>query len=185
MGAPAGLPSVISAASPSRRRSAPRAGPGEGGAARAAAATCRASLAPANAARRATKRPNPNSDRADHGEIGTAYLIRTGDLRLERAVSWASRRMRRDPSRPREAEPAGMVTSVPPRWQPPADSSGASRGGWFRGRCGSTQRPAGSPARPGRGRSASGPRRARSRRRATRRGAPSFPLVRSDQGPRR
>src|SRR5437867_1939812 len=26
---------------------------------------------------------------------GTAYRIRTGDLRLERAVSWASRRMRR------------------------------------------------------------------------------------------
>ena len=26
--------------------------------------------------------------------IGTAYRIRTGDLRLERAVSWASRRMR-------------------------------------------------------------------------------------------
>src|SRR5512132_3640959 len=25
---------------------------------------------------------------------GTAYRIRTGDLRLERAVSWASRRMR-------------------------------------------------------------------------------------------
>jgi len=48
-----------------------------------------------NAARRATKRPNPNSDRADEGESGTAYRIRTGDLRLERAVSWASRRMRR------------------------------------------------------------------------------------------
>ena len=28
--------------------------------------------------------------------IGTAYRIRTGDLRLERAVSWASRRMRPD-----------------------------------------------------------------------------------------
>src|SRR3990172_3311107 len=27
--------------------------------------------------------------------VGTAYRIRTGDLRLERAVSWASRRMRR------------------------------------------------------------------------------------------
>ena len=26
--------------------------------------------------------------------VGTAYRIRTGDLRLERAVSWASRRMR-------------------------------------------------------------------------------------------
>ena len=31
----------------------------------------------------------------DAGEAGTAYRIRTGDLRLERAVSWASRRMRR------------------------------------------------------------------------------------------
>src|SRR4051794_26141832 len=29
------------------------------------------------------------------GRAGTAYRIRTGDLRLERAVSWASRRMRR------------------------------------------------------------------------------------------
>src|SRR3954447_20746983 len=28
--------------------------------------------------------------------IGTAYRIRTGDLRLERAVSWASRRMRQE-----------------------------------------------------------------------------------------
>src|SRR5688572_15884994 len=27
---------------------------------------------------------------------GTAYRIRTGDLRLERAVSWASRRMRQE-----------------------------------------------------------------------------------------
>ena len=34
-------------------------------------------------------------------EIGTAYRIRTGDLRLERAVSWASRRMRRGGVAPR------------------------------------------------------------------------------------
>jgi hypothetical protein len=34
-----------------------------------------------------TERPDPNSDRAAKGEIGTAYRIRTGDLRLERAVS--------------------------------------------------------------------------------------------------
>jgi hypothetical protein len=40
-----------------------------------------------NAARRALKRPDLNSDRADEGEVGTAYRIRTGDLRLERAVS--------------------------------------------------------------------------------------------------
>ena len=32
--------------------------------------------------------------------VGTAYRIRTGGLRLERAVSWASRRMRRG-GRPR------------------------------------------------------------------------------------
>jgi hypothetical protein len=44
----------------------------------------------------ANEGPDPNSDRAENGEIGTAYRIRTGDLRLERAVSWASRRMRRD-----------------------------------------------------------------------------------------
>ena len=31
--------------------------------------------------------PDPSVDRADEGEIGTAYRIRTGDLRLERAVS--------------------------------------------------------------------------------------------------
>jgi hypothetical protein len=40
-----------------------------------------------DAPRRATKRPDPNSDRAVDSEIGTAYRIRTGDLRLERAVS--------------------------------------------------------------------------------------------------
>src|SRR3712207_2602108 len=37
--------------------------------------------------RPATKRPDPSSDRANNGEFGTAYRIRTGDLRLERAVS--------------------------------------------------------------------------------------------------
>jgi hypothetical protein len=36
---------------------------------------------------RATKGPDLSSDRADEGEFGTAYRIRTGDLRLERAVS--------------------------------------------------------------------------------------------------
>ena len=30
--------------------------------------------------------------------VGTAYRIRTGGLRLERAVSWASRRMRQEPN---------------------------------------------------------------------------------------
>jgi hypothetical protein len=40
-----------------------------------------------NAGRRATKRPDLNSNRADEGGSGTAYRIRTGDLRLERAVS--------------------------------------------------------------------------------------------------
>jgi hypothetical protein len=43
----------------------------------------------------ASERPDPSVDRARNGEFGTAYRIRTGDLRLERAVSWASRRMRR------------------------------------------------------------------------------------------
>jgi hypothetical protein len=47
------------------------------------------------AAAETNERPDPNSDRAESGEVGTAYRIRTGDLRLERAVSWASRRMRR------------------------------------------------------------------------------------------
>jgi hypothetical protein len=38
-------------------------------------------------ARRPTRKPDLNSDRARNREIGTAYRIRTGDLRLERAVS--------------------------------------------------------------------------------------------------
>ena len=33
------------------------------------------------------KRPDPSVDRAENDEFGTAYRIRTGDLRLERAVS--------------------------------------------------------------------------------------------------
>ena len=37
-------------------------------------------------------------------DVGTAYRIRTGDLRLERAVSWASRRMR-----PRGNDPHGVA----------------------------------------------------------------------------
>ncbi len=45
--------------------------------------------------RRAKKKPDPSVDRAETGDFGTAYRIRTGGLRLERAVSWASRRMRR------------------------------------------------------------------------------------------
>jgi hypothetical protein len=39
------------------------------------------------AAVEATTGPDLSSDRADESEIGTAYRIRTGDLRLERAVS--------------------------------------------------------------------------------------------------
>jgi len=40
-----------------------------------------------DAPRLPTKRPDLSSDRAEEGGIGTAYRIRTGDLRLERAVS--------------------------------------------------------------------------------------------------
>ena len=40
-----------------------------------------------NRDRQAAKRPDPSVDRAESDEIGTAYRIRTGDLRLERAVS--------------------------------------------------------------------------------------------------
>ena len=36
---------------------------------------------------RDTKKPDPSVDRAESDEFGTAYRIRTGDLRLERAVS--------------------------------------------------------------------------------------------------
>jgi integrase len=35
----------------------------------------------------ANEGPDPSSDRAENGGVGTAYRIRTGDLRLERAVS--------------------------------------------------------------------------------------------------
>jgi Phage integrase family len=37
--------------------------------------------------RRPTKKPDPSVERAETGDLGTAYRIRTGDLRLERAVS--------------------------------------------------------------------------------------------------
>ena len=41
----------------------------------------------ASSRRRATERPDLSSDQAENDEFGTAYRIRTGDLRLERAVS--------------------------------------------------------------------------------------------------
>ncbi len=41
--------------------------------------------------------PGARSGGAGDVRFGTAYRIRTGDLRLERAVSWATRRMRRGP----------------------------------------------------------------------------------------
>src|SRR5438094_2682156 len=57
------------------------------------------------------------------GGAGTAYRIRTGDLRLERAVSWASRRMRREGpwSRACHSEPGrgppGMIPAAFQGWQ--------------------------------------------------------------------
>ena len=97
--------------------------------------------------------------------IGTAYRIRTDDLRLERAVSWASRRMRRrgSPMIPEERR-----ASPAPARQPPT-------GGWRRGSCGPRRRPAGSCSRRRSGRSASARRTARTRHPATRRDAPSRP----------
>jgi hypothetical protein len=56
--------------------------------------------------------PDPSVDRADEGEIGTAYRIRTGDLRLERAVSWASRRMRRRGTAGVPPRPTGMIPTT-------------------------------------------------------------------------
>jgi hypothetical protein len=41
----------------------------------------------ASGPRRTTKKPDPSVDRAEIDGFGTAYRIRTGDLRLERAVS--------------------------------------------------------------------------------------------------
>ena len=54
---------------------------------------------------------NLDMDRTVDADRGTAYRIRTGDLRLERAVSWASRRMRRRWS----------------RWRPDRDDTAAPR----------------------------------------------------------
>src|SRR5262245_6232330 len=42
---------------------------------------------------------------------GTAYRIRTDDLRLERAVSWASRRMRHGRARRGTAGPGGILSA--------------------------------------------------------------------------
>ena len=55
------------------------------------------------------------------GWSGTAYRIRTGDLRLERAVSWASRRMRPRRRRASRAGPVGMIPA-PSRDGPPRQS---------------------------------------------------------------
>ena len=54
---------------------------------------------------------------ASRGSTGTAYRIRTDDLRLERAVSWASRRMRRGSGRllDRPRRIAAIVRSPQPR----------------------------------------------------------------------
>jgi hypothetical protein len=57
---------------------------------------------------------------------GTAYRIRTGDLRLERAVSWASRRMRRD-RRQRATDRMGRIPSNRRRWQTPPGRAGMRR----------------------------------------------------------
>ena len=96
--------------------------------------------------------------------LGTAYRIRTGDLRLERAVSWASRRMRQglDGWRPTVAEDTRGAAN-------PRNRGGRRRptGGWSRGTRGASRRPGGSSARRARARSASGPRTARTARRAT------------------
>ena len=54
----------------------------------------------------------------------TAYRIRTGDLRLERAVSWASRRMRPSGAGDGTARPVGMI----PDDAPDPVRGGASRG---------------------------------------------------------
>src|SRR6478752_2041490 len=64
--------------------------------------------------------------RAWDGASGTAYRIRTGGLRLERAVSWASRRMRRegrkDTTAPGEGHDAVPAPGLEPvMLQEPAD----------------------------------------------------------------
>ena len=114
----------------------------------------------------------------DAGEAGTAYRIRTGDLRLERAVSWASRRMRR--------RVRGLAATVrdhtngalraPSRGPGKPQSRFASRKPADR-----TRRPAGSSARRRRGRSASAPRTARTTRPAT---PPAAPTTRPAPGGR-
>ena len=122
-----------------------------------------------------SRKPDPSLDRAETGEIGTAYRIRTGDLRLERAVSWASRRMRhrddggghrRRGEGYQRARDASTVGSGGPGVR--ADASRGTRG-WPR-------RPAGGSVRRQRGRSANARRRARTPHRATR------PAVRPHRG---
>jgi len=63
------------------------------------------------------------------GGAGTAYRIRTGDLRLERAVSWASRRMRlRTAATDRCRDRIGMIATDRDRRQPsrPAQLAGTT-----------------------------------------------------------
>ena len=96
--------------------------------------------------------------------VGTAYRIRTGDLRLERAVSWASRRMRRGAGRNvRPATENSRTGADPATWT-------GVRGGGSRGRPGASRRPADSPALRAPGRSGNGPRTARTVPQASRRG---------------
>src|SRR5450759_3272781 len=61
------------------------------------------------------------------GEVaGTAYRIRTDDLRLERAVSWASRRMRLRDGQP--GRPGGRIAGRAPSPQPPGVPAGVRTG---------------------------------------------------------
>src|SRR5215210_1784942 len=83
-------------------------------------------------------------------KVGTAYRIRTDDLRLERAVSWASRRMRHGRAEGRSTSGQGGILAAA-RAEP-------VRGGAPRGTPGSRPRPACSRPRRGSGRSANAPR---------------------------
>src|SRR6476469_7296807 len=58
------------------------------------------------------------------GWVGTAYRIRTGDLRLERAVSWASRRMRLRTATTDSMSRPDRDDSNGPRSSPPGDGTG-------------------------------------------------------------
>ena len=69
---------------------------------------------PPRASRKTRKTPPGRGSGGVQGcSVGTAYRIRTGDLRLERAVSWASRRMRHGRRRTASSDRSARIPEGP------------------------------------------------------------------------